>query len=95
MKPIEKVLSDEIGFVSKEHLRQYKNALDISDILSTYSRQFDSNLGAMTFAYLAVVGDEKNNDLLNESFKFFLRKSKSLLEEMEEKIRQTENGGKE
>lgn len=89
---ISKCLTDEIGFITKEHLEQYKQILAVGDVLSEYSRQLDSNCGAMTFAYLSVVGDPKNNDLIAESFKFFLKKNQELLREMDEKIKRIQKG---
>lgn len=88
---LEKCLTDNIGFVTKEHFQKYKKLLEIGDILSEHSRQFDSNCGAMTFAYLSVVGDSKNNDLLSESFKFFLKKNKDSINELIKKLQEYES----
>lgn len=77
-----KCLVDKIGFVNKEQLNQYKDILQAGDIVSKYSRMLDSCCGSLTFAYLAVVGDAKHNDLLSESFKAFRNKFYGLLDEM-------------
>ncbi len=77
-----KCLVDKIGFVNKEQLNQYQDILQAGDIVSKYSRMLDSCCGSMTFAYLAVVGDAKHNDLLSESFKAFCNKFYGLIDEM-------------
>lgn len=79
-------LKEEIGFITREQLEEYKKLLEISDVISSHSRQIDSAVGAMTFAYLAIVGDNSHNDLLTESFKHFVRKNKNLIEEMNRQI---------
>lgn len=90
---MQKCLTDNIGFITEEHFCQYKKILAIGDVLSEYSRQLDSNCGAMTFAYLALMGDTKKNDLINESFKHFLDQNQRLLNEMVEKIRNIQQKG--
>lgn len=81
-----KTLQDEIGFMTREQLEEYKKLLEISDVISSHSRQIDSAVGAMTFAYLAIVGDNSHNDLLTESFKHFVRQNKNLIAEMNRQI---------
>lgn len=79
-------LTDEIGFISKKHLERYETLLNVSDEINIRVRKLDSFIGAMSFAYLAVVGDDKNNDLLNESYKHFLKEAEKILIEIQEKI---------
>lgn len=81
-----KTLHEEIGFITREQLEDYKKLLDIADVISSYARQIDSAVGAMTFAYLAIVGDNSHNDLLTESFKHFVKQNKNLIEEMNRQI---------
>ena len=83
-----KVTHEEIGFVSKEDLAKYMKFLDLGDILSKYSRMFDSNTGALTLTYLTLLEKNTGGGMIEEVYKSTMRTCLKAVHEMQEEVAQ-------
>lgn len=81
-----KVTHEEIGFVSKEDLAKYMKFLDLGDILSKYSRMFDSNTGALTFSYLALIEKIDTGGMIPDSYRAMLKECLLVVHAMQKEV---------
>lgn len=81
-------LHEEIGFVSKEDLAKYMKFLDLGDILSKYSRMFDSNTGALTFAYLALIEKIDSGGSMADAYRAMLKDCLKVIDAMQKEVNQ-------
>lgn len=87
---LQKALTDDIGFVTKEQLKQYEILQSQSDIISECSRTLDVSIGGLSVTYMTFLNLSGSNDLVCEAFKFGLSKCQCCIREMIRKLQQAE-----